>query len=102
MSKFHKVFEACERIFDEREAEYPGSQSGMFQGIGILAAELVPGPFYSEGVVAAAHLLALKLKRLGVNPSHGDSLVDCINYLCFFSDELVKQKQRAMNDADLD
>ena len=88
-SQFFDTFQKCEKVLAEREAEYKGSADGMFEDIGELAKLLLPdNP--TPGQQAAATLLALKLVRMKANPKHGDSVVDCCNYLLWFHKELLK------------
>jgi hypothetical protein len=88
-SEFSDIFKRCEKVLAEREVEYRGSCDGMYSDIGKLADMLLPdNP--TPGQRSAATLLALKLKRLAVNPRHDDSAVDAVSYLLAFYKELRK------------
>lgn len=90
-SQFKPIFDACEKVLAEREAEFKGSADGMFDGIAELTKAM--GSNACEGSDVAAVLLALKIQRMRANPQHTDSLVDCINYLCFYHKAILEKAE---------
>lgn len=84
------VLEKAASIIREREELYAGSANGRFERIAEIAT--VIGQYEVTPDAVALVLLALKLDRLHQNPKHEDSVVDAVNYMAFYGEELRKEK----------